>query len=294
MDTSPFHAGEVELQQRAGVHERMEQLGRVFIRDHMPDQHRDFFAQLPTLLLGALDMQGQPWATVLHGTPGFVHSPDPRTLVVGALPAAGDPLAGLLAPGHAVGLLGLQPHTRRRNRLNGDVLAVHGQGFAVRVRQSFGNCPKYIHPRLPQPLPQQPDPPRHLGAGLDDEALALITAADTLFIASAVAPDGDADLSHRGGPPGFVAVDRAATGVVLTLSDRPGNQLFNTLGNLLQHPLAGLLFIDPAQGHLLHVAARAAVDVHSRTLRLQVLSACWRPRALALAWVDAGSAALPA
>jgi predicted pyridoxine 5'-phosphate oxidase superfamily flavin-nucleotide-binding protein len=294
MDTSPFHAGEVELQQRAGVHERMAQVGRVFIRDHMPDQHRGFFALLPTLMLGAVDAQGQPWATVLQGEPGFVHSPDPRTLAVGVLPAAADPLSGLITPGRRVGLLGLQPHTRRRNRLNGDVLAVDGAGFSVRVRQSFGNCPKYIHPRLPRPLAQPPGLPRSLGADLDDKARALIAGADTLFIASAAAPGGDADLSHRGGTPGFVSVARTPAGVVLTLADQPGNRMFSTLGNLLLHPLAGLLFVDLAHGHLLQVATRAAVDMRSRTLQLQVLQACWRPHALGLAWVDAAGAAPPA
>ena len=35
------------MQARAGVRERMAQLGPRVIRDHMPEQHRDFFAQLP-------------------------------------------------------------------------------------------------------------------------------------------------------------------------------------------------------------------------------------------------------
>lgn len=306
MDTSPFHAGEVELQQRAGVHERMEQLGRVFIRDHMPDQHRDFFAQLPTLLLGALDTQGQPWATVLHGTPGFVHSPDPRTLVVGALPAAGDPLAGLLAPGHAVGLLGLQPHTRRRNRLNGDVLAVHGQGFAVRVRQSFGNCPKYIHERQPLARPgREPEPPSPEGPSLSAEARALISQSDTMFIASSSArrlsaadltssPGAGVDVSHRGGPAGFIAIEPRGSADELIVPDYAGNSMFNTLGNLLVWPLAGLLFLDLERGHMLQLAATAAVSADDpvterfpgalRLLKLSVLGGWMRRSAIPLAW----------
>ncbi|MFD0390023.1 hypothetical protein ACFQ4K_23105 [Tistrella bauzanensis] len=37
---------------------------------------------------------------------------------------AGDPLADHLVPGAALGLLGIVPETRRRNRLNGRVLRV--------------------------------------------------------------------------------------------------------------------------------------------------------------------------
>ena len=44
---SPWHAGEKHLQERAGVAERMEVFGRRVIRDHMPEQHRVFYQQLP-------------------------------------------------------------------------------------------------------------------------------------------------------------------------------------------------------------------------------------------------------
>ena len=114
-----FHEGEVALQERAGSRAKLAEIGPRVIRDHMPDQHREFFAQLPFVLVGTVDAQGQPWASVLAGEPGFVSSPDPRRLVVRARPLAHDPLAANLADGAAIGLLGIEPHTRRRNRLNG-------------------------------------------------------------------------------------------------------------------------------------------------------------------------------
>ena len=67
MDTPAFHAGEQAWQTRMGVRERLEAVGRAVIRDHMPDQHRELFSKLPTLLLAAQDEQGQPWATMLQG-----------------------------------------------------------------------------------------------------------------------------------------------------------------------------------------------------------------------------------
>lgn len=268
--TSPFHAGERALQARAGVAERMEQVGRVVIRDHMPEQHRELFTKLPFMIVGSLDAQQRPWASVVAGRPGFVAAPDDRHLVFHTQPAAADPLRANLAPGAPVGLLGIEPHTRRRNRMNGVVGALDAMGFAVEVRQSFGNCPKYIQAREPhwvdEPVSMaEVRPVIEEGALLSDEAVRAIRAADTFFIASA-SPDAQrsgpgegVDVSHRGGKPGFVRVTEEAGATLLTVPDFIGNFLFNTLGNLLVHPAAGLLFIDFERGDLMWLQARAEV-----------------------------------
>src|SRR4029450_3454962 len=102
-----FHEGELTWQERAGARERLAQAGPRVIRDHMPDQHRDFFAQLPFLVAGTVDAQGQPWASVLAGPPGFVDSPGPRQLLVRAQPFPHDPLAETLGTGSPIGVLGV-------------------------------------------------------------------------------------------------------------------------------------------------------------------------------------------
>src|SRR5262245_9705981 len=96
-EESPFHRGEWALQARAGMRERLERSGRRVIRDYMPEQHRELFAQLPLLLVGTLDAERWPWTSVLVGRPGFVSTPDARTLSVNALPRVGDPLEANLA-----------------------------------------------------------------------------------------------------------------------------------------------------------------------------------------------------
>ena len=113
---SPFHRGEQEIQVRVGVRERIEELGQRVIRDCLPDQHREFYAQLPFLLLGTLDKRDRPWASVLAGRPGFVRSPDPYTLKIGVRPIYGDPLNENIVAGADVGILGIEFHSRRRNR----------------------------------------------------------------------------------------------------------------------------------------------------------------------------------
>lgn len=300
---SPWHAGESLLQQHAGVAERMEELGRRVIRDYMPEQHREFFTQLPFLVAGAVDGQGDPWAGVLEGMPGFVSSPDPRVLRVAAMPDADDPLHAGLGPDQPVGLLGIELHTRRRNRVNGRISAWDGKRFEVAVAQSFGNCPKYIQTRgfhySRSPALRFAGKPRERD-GLDDAARALISRSDTLFVATYADTDARAvDVSHRGGRPGFVRVD----GNVLTIPDFTGNRFFNTLGNMVLNPRAGLLFIDFERGDVLQLTGRAEVILDSaeiarfegaeRLWRVRASRVSFRPGALALRWgFDAYSPAL--
>ncbi|NJK35990.1 MAG: flavin-nucleotide-binding protein [Oscillatoriales cyanobacterium SM2_2_1] len=210
---SPFHAGEQEVQTRMGVRDKMENVGRRFIRDYMPDQHREFFQMLPFLLVGAMDASGQPQVSVVVGQPGFISSPNPQRLRVATQPLFGSPLRDTLRVGLDVGILGIQLETRRRNRITGRVASVDADGFDIAVHQSFGNCPQYIQTRSLAYLPDLDTPDRerpvHRSDRLTERDRTLISAADTLFIATAYSQDEDnpahgADVSHRGGKPGFL------------------------------------------------------------------------------------------
>ncbi len=271
------------MQQRLGVAEKMESHGLRVIRDFMPEQHRLFYAQLPFLFLGAVDESGAPWATVIEGPPGFVSSPDPKTLRIATRPSSADPVSPSFAAGASLGMLGIELHTRRRNRANGMVTELDREGFTVTVEHAFGNCPQYIKTReLCSPLPSPPklDPQRELSATLDDSAQGMIAAADTFFVASYVDVDGNpaqrgVDLSHRGGKPGFVRID----GPVLTIPDFAGNRYFNTLGNLMVNPRAGLLFIDYHSGDLLQLTGSTEVVLEGEEIsQFQGAERLWRFR----------------
>ena len=74
MNAVAWHEGERALHARAGIAERMAEIGPRVLRDHMPQQHRSFFAQLSFLIAGSQDEKGRPWASVLAAPPGFAHS----------------------------------------------------------------------------------------------------------------------------------------------------------------------------------------------------------------------------
>ncbi|SNT06373.1 hypothetical protein SAMN05444352_122106 [Pseudomonas japonica] len=290
---SPWHAGEKQLQARFKVAERMELVGQKVIRDHLPEQHRTFYGQLPFIVVGAVDDHGQPWATLLEGAEGFASSPDPHRLLLASLAHSQDPASTGLRAGRAIGLLGIELHSRRRNRLNGSIRCIDSAGIEVEVEQSYGNCPKYIQPRafthVGGPARERPE----TFDGLTPRTQEMIRAADTFFIASHVEHDDGrhaVDVSHRGGRPGFIAIE----GNRLIVPDYSGNQFFNTLGNLLLNPVAGLLFIDFASGDLLQVAGRTElllddpriqhVEGAERLWSLDVERVVLRRAATALRW----------
>jgi predicted pyridoxine 5'-phosphate oxidase superfamily flavin-nucleotide-binding protein len=207
------------------------------------------------LFVAAADPEGRMWASVLSGPPGFVDPPDERTVAIAAAPAGGTPLARALAAGPAaVGLLGLEPETRRRMRVNGRAER-DGGGLVVRTDQVYSNCPKYIQRRhvtaAGGAAPR--DPVERPALGPAD--VRLVAGADTFVIATA-GPDG-ADASHRGGAPGFVTVHDPAR---LSFPDYAGNTMYMTLGNLAANPRAGLLFLDWETGDALQLTGRAEVD----------------------------------
>lgn len=257
---NPFHAGEQAVHERLGIRERMVGLGQRVIRTAMPEQHQRFFEQLPFMLAGSVDGAGRPWASVLVGQPGFVRAPGAKRLDFHARPIPGDPLADGLAPGAQLGFLGIELHTRRRNRVNGHVVALDTDGFSIEVEQSVGNCPQYIQGREFTWVRDADDlRPRGTEAltALDADARALIQRSDTLFIAThAPASAGGADVSHRGGRPGFVKVEDDRSVLV---PDFTGNFFFMTLGNLQLNPRAGVLFIDFDTGDLLTLTGTAEV-----------------------------------
>ena len=261
----PFHPGELLAQDRMGVREKIERVAGRRIRDHMPEQHREFYASLPFALLGTVDDHGQPWASIVAGRPGFMTAPDAHNLEITAGPLFGDPLNWTLKVGADIGLLGIQPETRRRNRLTGQVRSVGSQGFAIKIAQAFGNCPQYIQSRTVEVRPEVDIPqtkrPTTQSNKFDDKIRALIERSDTLFIATAyldetgTAAQG-ADVSHRGGKPGFVRVEDDRTFV---LPDFSGNLHFNTVGNILLNPKAGFLFVDFESGELVYMTGQAEI-----------------------------------
>jgi len=110
-------------------------------------------------------------------------------------------------------------------------------------------------------------------------------------------PREGVDVSHRGGPAGFVQVELQGDAHVLTIPDFSGNNMFNTLGNLSVYPRAGMLFVDFVHGDLLQVTCRTELVFDEaivrrfagarRATRLFVEDGWLHPKAFPFRWSDA-------
>lgn len=249
------------MQATVGMVRTMAEIGRRAIRDHLIDQHRLFYEQLPFAVFGVVDPDGLVWATPRAGRPGFLKAASPFLLRATIAADEQDPASRGVFPGAPIALIGIEPATRRRNRLNGRVASADAQALEIAVEESFGNCPQYIPRREPgftrNPACPAPYPPTML-TRCDDEARAMIEGADSFFVASfAKTPHGRrVDVSHRGGALGFVRIDK---GGILTIPDFRGNNFFNTLGNIRETGKAGLVFIDWISGDVLQLSGDARI-----------------------------------
>lgn len=256
----PFHEGERLVQQRVGTTAMATRIGHS-IHDQVPPAGVGFLAAQPFAIVASRDALGRVWASVVAARPGFLQSDDGRTIAIAATPAAGDPLAENVAVGAPLGMLVIDPATRRRLRINGEVTG--HDPLRLAVREAFGNCPKYIHQRTLALEGGARARPMQRAAVLSPAQQRRVASADTFFVASQHAGAG-LDASHRGGAAGFVEVVDAQH---LAWPDYQGNMMFQTLGNLSVDPRAGLLFVDFATGDVLQLTGRATIDFSDERAR---------------------------
>ncbi|MGW9030025.1 pyridoxamine 5'-phosphate oxidase family protein [Streptomyces sp. NPDC055722] len=278
-----YHEGSRALQDRLGVRDQADHVGRA-VGDSLKPVAAAFLALQPMLVIGAADPAGGAvWASPLTGEPGFVRATSPRRISVAGGVASADPLArALTVDGLHVGTIALDPRTRRRMRLNGRSHPAPG-GLAIEADQVFSNCPRYLQKResyewVGDRRPQEPC----RSSGLTLAQREFISRSDTFFLATV--HDRGADVSHRGGNPGFV---QAASPRELSWRDYPGNSMFLTLGNLAADPRAGLLFLDWTTGTALQLSGAARTEFGAdgeRSVRFAVSEAVQTRGAVPLRW----------
>ncbi len=286
---SPWHAGERAVHDRVGERALAD---RITIAADVPDAAAEFLEQQTIVFVSAL-VGTDVWLTPLTGEPGFVEAVDPRQIEVAGRPPVGDPLAGVLRSPARVGMLAIEPATRRRMRLNGRATPT-ATGIRVALDQVYSNCPRFIQKRSPGGAAPPPDASAPVTTDLlTASQQRWVETADTFVIGTADR-DGNADASHRGGSPGFVHVRDPAH---LRFPDYAGNHMYMTLGNLEVQPSAGLLFVDWFTGATLQVTGMATVDFDvdraaaefpgaARVIDVVVRSVVETPARLPAAWSE--------
>ncbi len=258
MTNAPFHSGELAVQERAGEAAIARRNGSA-VSGKVMGGARLFLTQQPMIALSSSDEQSAMWASIVFGRPGFLASEDGASLVIDlnrALVDPRDPLWANAGREMRLGSLVIELASRRRIRINGPARVDANHHLRIDVEESYPACPKYItrrHVRIASLETPEADGAPASGTGLCAALLATISNADTLFVATR-SDEGGYDVSHRGGLPGFVKVTGPLT---IQWPEYPGNSMYNTLGNLVHNPAAGLAIPDFERGRILQLTGSA-------------------------------------
>ncbi|OZJ02384.1 hypothetical protein BZG36_04881 [Bifiguratus adelaidae] len=257
--------------------------------------------------VGTLDEQGRPWVSVIGGHRGFARGFPPSNQMPGRASGFDAGAGGLVGMStftgpndpilrnmtqtpwngekYMVAGLGFLPEARNRVKLFGHVAQHMTQTgkdgnkvqFVWEIEQSLGNCPKYIWRRslsydesVEDPDVMAANAPIGTLDHLTPEMVDLIHGSDTFFIATRNG-NVDMDTNHRGGPVGFVRVLPAFEGKQATTIVYPeysGNRLYQSLGNMMSTPLAGLAFPNFSTGDILYVTGVTKIHIGSDAERL--------------------------
>jgi predicted pyridoxine 5'-phosphate oxidase superfamily flavin-nucleotide-binding protein len=249
-----YHEGELSAQASAGVGGDGLPADAMY-RAAMPTGVQKFLSQQQLAVFSTKDAEDRVWASMRSGPAGFLRALDESTLEIGGYSHPSDPLLANLAAHPEAGMIVIHLAARHRVRLNGTAQAHLDGRIVLSTRQVYGNCPQYIQARAVIGDREISPAPARVSKKLSRGLRRLIEQTDTLFIATAH-PRLGADASHRGGRPGFVCVESDTR---LLFPDYRGNNMFNTLGNIVSNPRTGLLFPDFQTGSALQLSGNARI-----------------------------------
>jgi len=252
MQKTHFHEGELMIQNKYNIHHDP-RLAEMMLKDHISNRYVAFIEHQSTIIIATEDEDGNQWTSMLLAAPNFVKVKSSKQLNLNLdklQTTTTDILFKNINPDSKIGILFIDTATRSRYRLNGRASILRNV-IEITVTEAYPNCPKYIQQRIPHIINDNSGLGNEVvkGSSLTQEFLSLIKQADTFFMSSRNS-DGDMDASHRGGDPGFIEILEDG---ILKIPDYSGNNLFNSLGNFMQIPKAGILFIDFDKGHSLQL-----------------------------------------
>ena len=254
-----FHKGELALQKRFNAKHNPKKV-ELLLRDSIVNTAIPFIENQTVAICSVHDKDGNIWASMLIGNTGFLKVVNDKLLRINLNQlqnTRNDISLSLINKHTKIGLLFIDTANRIRFRLNG-FAAIFEDRIEVNVEESYPNCPKYIQQRtitFPEKTSANENDNIKKGTTLTESHRTWIKNADTFFLGS-MNNNGNMDASHRGGPSGFIQLLEDDT---LKIPDYVGNNLFNTLGNFLQYPKSGLLFVDYINGHTLQLSGTVSL-----------------------------------
>ena len=258
---SKYHKGERLAQENAGEIREAE-FNSQAINNEIIEGAINFIGEQEYAVVSIEDDSNNIWSSIITGEKSFIHARDKKTLIIDLTKTyfvEQDRFWRSVNQNKNIGMVIIELASRRRLRVNGLIKIINKKEIIIKVKEAYPNCMKYIQRRHIVERATNTNQLVSSGEQLGEEQLSIITNADTFFIGTSN-PNGNLDVSHRGGKPGFVEVkDRKS----LKVPDYKGNSMFNTFGNLMLNDKAGLVFWDFNQSQLLQLNGNAVINWNS-------------------------------
>jgi hypothetical protein len=152
-----YHERQRDLQERFDTRRLADRMDESLVHDYLTPSEKAFIEARDMFFLATVDARGRANCSYKGGEPGFVRVPDEHTIAFPNYDGNGMYLSmGNVLQTGQVGMLFIDFENRRRMRVNGEARIepddpllreyVEAQFVVrVRVREVFGNCPRYIH-----------------------------------------------------------------------------------------------------------------------------------------------------
>ncbi|WP_164967742.1 pyridoxamine 5'-phosphate oxidase family protein [Halarcobacter bivalviorum] len=262
-----YHKGELYLQELMNVRKESDSL-KSMIHKEMPIIAREFLENLNFCVLAFVNDKNI-FTTVVSGLKPFIKTLNSKELLIDLTQTSHIEKEILNIENLDIGLLGLEFENRMRIRINGKA-SIKENRLHIVIKEAYSNCPKYINDRkIIEELKTDNSSKIVNYEILSEECKQIIENSDTFFISSSNKEKG-ADVSHKGGRKGFVKIISSSK---IEFYDFPGNNLYNTLGNIYLNPNISIIFIDFTDNKILHLKGTAKIkeELKSERKRLKVV-----------------------
>lgn len=247
-----FHEGEYHIQEIMGVRKSSDTLSSM-IKDTIPPIASEFLKNLNFCIITISTKEDDLFTSTVYSIDNYIEVLNQSQICISLKNHSYIPKEFYNAKYINIGMIGLNFEKAMRIRINGKGHIKENKLY-LSIDEIYSNCPKHIKKRVLQKETKSFDAKDIIKEKfLSKEVIKIISDIDTFFIATSHKEKG-LDVSHKGGNKGFLKV---LTTNQLLFEDMPGNNLYNSIGNIYTNPNINIFFIDFKNNDTCHIKGTA-------------------------------------
>lgn len=251
---SVYHEGEIRIQELMGVRTISDSLSSMIQKD-MSVVAIQFLKALSFSVITFSKETTILHSSIVFGFDSFIKILTKNELLIDLTNRSFIPKEILEGKVLNIGFIGLDFENKMRIRINGKGDIKNNQLHLV-IDEIYSNCPKYITDRkLKGKLDFSDEIKLYKNSFLEGNSKHILSNTDTFFL-STIHKSKGADISHKGGKKGFL---RVISSTKFEFDDFPGNNLYNSIGNIYTNPNINILAIDFFSNDILHIVGTAKI-----------------------------------